>query len=46
MKLLTENKYWIWLSLIKDLGSIKKQHLLKRFKNSNFEYTYRVFAKK
>lgn len=33
MKLLTENKYWIWLSLIKDLGSIKKQHLLKRFKN-------------
>lgn len=33
MKSVTENKYWIWLSLVKNLGSIKKQHLLKRFKN-------------
>lgn len=25
-------KYWVWLSLIRDLGAIKKQKLLKHFK--------------
>lgn len=27
-----ETKYWIWLSRIKNLGSIKKQELLKKYK--------------
>lgn len=32
MKNLKENAYWIWLSLIPSLGSIKKQRLLQYFK--------------
>lgn len=32
MKSLKENAYWIWLSLIPNLGSIKKQRLLQSFK--------------
>ena len=32
IRTIKENKYWIWLSLIKNIGSIKKQKLLKRFK--------------
>ncbi len=31
MKSLEENRYWIWLSLIPNLGSIKKQRLLEGF---------------
>lgn len=27
-----KNKYWVWLSLIKDLGSRKKQKLLEIYK--------------
>ena len=30
---LYEKKYWIWLSLIPNLGSIKKQKLLEKYKN-------------
>lgn len=33
MKNLEQKKYWIWLSLIPNLGSIKKQKLLKKYKN-------------
>jgi len=29
---LEKNKYWVWLSLIKDLGSRKKQKLLEIYK--------------
>ncbi len=32
MKTIKENKYWIWLSLIPNLGSIKKQKLLNQLK--------------
>ncbi len=28
---INKNKYWIWFSFLKDIGSIKKQKLLKRF---------------
>ena len=27
-----KTKYWIWFSRIKNLGSIKKQKLLKKYK--------------
>ena len=30
---LKEKKYWIWLSLIPNLGSKKKQKLLNEYKN-------------
>ncbi len=30
---LENNRYWIWLSLIKNLGSIRKQKLLQIYKN-------------
>lgn len=33
MNNLIEKKYWIWFSLIPNLGSIKKQELLKIYKN-------------
>lgn len=33
-----EKKYWIWLSLIPNLGSKKKQELLKRYENPEIIY--------
>lgn len=30
---INKNKYWIWFSFLKDIGSIRKQRLLKRFHN-------------
>ena len=38
IRTIKENKYWIWLSLIKNIGSIKKQKLLKRFKTPKCIY--------
>ena len=38
MKILEEKKYWIWLSLIPNLGSKKKQMLLKKYKNPQTIY--------
>lgn len=35
---LREKRYWIWLSLIPNLGSKKKQELLKRYKNPETIY--------
>lgn len=35
---LREKKYWIWLSLIPNLGSKKKQELLKRYENPEIIY--------
>ena len=32
MKDLEKNKYWIWLSLVSDLGNRKKQKLLEKYK--------------
>lgn len=32
MQNLKEKKYWIWLSLIKELGSVRKQKLLEKYK--------------
>ena len=33
MSNLEKKKYWIWLSLISNLGNKKKQELLKEYKN-------------
>ena len=30
---LDKNKYWVWFSLIENLGSRKKQELLKKYNN-------------
>lgn len=38
MQNLEEKKYWIWLSLIPNLGSRKKQILLKQYKNPQTIY--------
>ena len=38
MKNLENKKYWIWLSLIPNLGSKKKQELLKIYKNPEVIY--------
>lgn len=38
MKKLKEKRYWIWLSLIPNLGSKRKQELLKRYKNPEAIY--------
>lgn len=38
MKNLEEKRYWIWLSLISNLGSIKKQILLKKYENPETIY--------
>lgn len=38
MKNLEEKKYWIWLSLIPNLGSKKKEMLLKIYKNPEIIY--------
>ena len=38
MKNLEEKKYWIWLSLIPNLGSKKKQELLKLYNNPKIIY--------
>lgn len=35
---LKEKKYWIWLSLIPNLGSKKKQELLRQYKNPEIIY--------
>ena len=36
---INKNKYWIWFSFLKDIGSIKKQKLLKRFHTPKDIYT-------
>ena len=38
MQNLEEKKYWIWLSLIQNLGSKKKQMLLKKYENPQTIY--------
>lgn len=38
MKNLVNKKYWIWLSLIPNLGSITKQKLLQKYKNPETIY--------
>lgn len=38
MNTLQEKEYWIWLSLIPNLGSKKKQELLKLYKNPKIIY--------
>ena len=38
MKNLEEKRYWIWLSLLPNLGSRKKQTLLKQYKNPKIIY--------
>ncbi len=38
MNTLQEKEYWIWLSLIPNLGSKKKQELLKIYKNPKIIY--------
>lgn len=38
MNYLKEKKYWIWMSLIPNLGSRKKQELLKLYKNPEVIY--------
>ena len=35
---LDKNKYWVWFSLIENLGSRKKQELLKKYKNPHMIY--------
>lgn len=34
-----KNKYWIWFSLIQNIGSIRKQKLLEKFKTPEMIYT-------
>ena len=38
MKKLEEKRYWVWLSLIPNLGSRKKQTLLKQYKSPKIIY--------
>ncbi len=40
MKNLRKKKYWIWLSLLTNLGTIKKQQLLERYQTP--EYIYKL----
>ena len=32
MQNIEKDKYWVWLSLIPNLGSVKKQKLLEKFR--------------
>lgn len=47
MSNLEQKKYWIWLSLIPNLGSIKKQRLLEQYKNPEkiYNLTYQELIK-
>ena len=38
MQNIEKNKYWVWLSLIPNLGSVKKQKLLEKFKMPEIIY--------
>ena len=39
MENIQKNKYWIWFSLIQNIGSIRKQKLLEKFKTPEMIYT-------